>query len=142
MSARPRDRRPPHAQIFFPQREILGYQTKSKQSKAESFQRSAIIRIIRLSIYFQAGSTGGRVESFSHSTGGPVGKARTFFREFSKTFFCFPYEATLNGPTLLIPERLGAANDRWGPYCPAISLALKKRMLGPNPTPSANPFKD
>lgn len=80
------DRRHPRAQIFFLSPEILGFQTKSKNSKAESFQR-LLQRKGFHSRYLFSSPRGGRSKVWPVDPG-TGGQAARIFSRISENFFC------------------------------------------------------
>lgn len=75
-----------NAQIFFRGPRILGIQTKSKKSKAESFQRAATAACVRKSDLFSR-PLRGAVKSLEAIDPGPAAPRHTQFRGFGETFF-------------------------------------------------------
>lgn len=74
--------------FFFCTPEILGFQTQSKKSKAESFQCVDAGAASWTRHLFSAFSPRGAVKSLALLDRGPVGQARASFREIPKNFFC------------------------------------------------------
>jgi hypothetical protein len=64
----------------------LGFQTQSKKSKAESFQRPRRLRVPNRAIYFPT-TTRGAVKTLGPFDHGPAAKGKKSGAKLAKTFF-------------------------------------------------------
>jgi hypothetical protein len=81
------DRRLPHAQNFFPGAGLLNVKTKSKKSKAESFQWLAGAAQLRTHDLFSRRWTPGGGQKSGTFRSAPAGSACVFRRKFPKNIF-------------------------------------------------------